>query len=108
MTGAVISRVKHEEVTEMPSPQTVLNQGDLIKAVGTQDALRQLELLVGMRIQEDLPLATSYELQSLLLTKKEIIGKTIGSLNLQEAFGCTVTRVRRSGIDLRLLTRDWS
>ena len=100
MTGAVISRVKHEEVTEMPSPQTVLNQGDLIKAVGTQDALRQLELLVGMRIQEDLPLATSYELQSLLLTKKEIIGKTIGSLNLQEAFGCTVTRVRRSGIDL--------
>ncbi len=100
MTGAVISRVKHGEETEIPSPQTVLDQGDLIKAVGTLDALEQLEILVGKRIQEDLPLATSYELQSLLLTKKEIIGKTVGSLNLQETFGCTVTRVRRSGIDL--------
>lgn len=100
MTGAVISRVKHDEVTGIPSSQTVLNQGDLVKAVGTSEALRQLEMLVGERIPEDLPLAISYELQSLLLTKKEMIGKTIGSLNLQETFGCTVTRVRRSGIDL--------
>lgn len=100
MTGAVISRIKHNEQTGIPSPQTVLDLGDLIKAVGTQDALKQLEILVGEKIQEDLPLETSYELQSLLLTKKEIIGKSIGSLNLQETFGCTVTRVRRSGIDL--------
>ena len=62
--------------------------------------MAQLGVLVGERLQEDLPLATSYELQSLLLTKKEVIGKTLGSLNLQQNFGCTVTRIRRSGIDL--------
>lgn len=100
MTGAVVSRVKHGEITEVPSAHTILYEGDLIKAVGSPEALRQLELLVGKRLQEDLPLAVSYELQSLLLTKKEIIGKTLGNLNLQGNFGCTVTRVRRSGIDL--------
>lgn len=100
MTGAVISRVKHGDKTEVPSAKTMLYQGDLVKAVGSEYALAQLGVLVGERLQEDLPLATSYELQSLLLTKKEVIGKTLGSLNLQQNFGCTVTRIRRSGIDL--------
>ena len=100
MTGAVISRVKHGDKTEVPSAKTMLYQGDLVKAVGSEYALAQLGVLVGERLQEDLPLATSYELQSLLLTKKEVIGKTLGSLNLQQNFGCTVTRIRRSSIDL--------
>lgn len=100
MTGAVISRVKHGDKTEVPSAKTMLYQGDLVKAVGSEYALAQLGVLVGERLQEDLPLATSYELQSLLLTKKEVIGKTLGSLNLQQNLGCTVTRIRRSGIDL--------
>ena len=100
MTGAVISRVKHGDKTEVPSAKTMLYQGELVKAVGSEYALAQLGVLVGERLQEDLPLATSYELQSLLLTKKEVIGKTLGSLNLQQNFGCTVTRIRRSGIDL--------
>ena len=100
MTGAVISRIKHGDTTGIPSSRTVLHQNDLVKAVGSEYALAQLGVLIGERIQEDLPLATSYELQSLLLTKKEVIGKTLGSLNLQQNFGCTVTRIRRSGIDL--------
>ncbi len=100
MTGAVISRVKHEERTLIPSAKTILLKDDLIKAVGTEQALHQLEVLVGERLPQDLPLAESYELQSLLLTRKDVIGRTLGSLNLQQTFECTVTRVRRSGIDL--------
>lgn len=100
MTGAVISRIRQEGKIIIPSSQTVLQQGDLIKAVGSEQALKQLEMLAGVRSEEDLPLAESYELQSLLLTKKEVIGKTLGNLNLLQNFGCTVTRVRRSGIDL--------
>ncbi|CCZ07795.1 TrkA C-terminal domain-containing protein [uncultured Culturomica sp.] len=100
MTGAVISRIKHEDSTSIPTSKTVLFQNDLIKAVGSASALQQLGMLVGEAVQEDLPLATSYEIQSLLLTRKEVIGKTLGSLNLQETFGCTITRIRRSGIDL--------
>ncbi|MCD7938356.1 MAG: transporter [Tannerellaceae bacterium] len=100
MTGAVISRIKHEEQIAIPTAQTRLQEGDLIKAVGNSKSLDQLTLLVGKRVEDDLPLSSTQELQSLLLTNKELINKSIGHLNMQGTFGCTVTRVRRSGIDL--------
>ena len=100
MTGAVVSRIKHGEITSMPNPHTILHEGDLLKAVGNDKSLEQLRLLLGERIEGDLPLITGQTLQSLLLTNKSIINKSLGHLNLQGTFGCTVTRVRRSGIDL--------
>ena len=100
MTGAVISRIRHGETTELLSPQSVLHKDDLVKAVGNVTALEQLGLLLGERVTEDLPLGQSYELRLLLITNKEVIGKSLGNLNFQENFSCTVTRVRRSGIDL--------
>ena len=100
MTGAVVSRIKHDNVISMPTPHTTLNEGDLLKAVGNDKALEQLTLLLGERIEGDLPLSGGQTLQSLLLTNKSIINKSLGHLNLQGTFGCTVTRVRRSGIDL--------
>lgn len=100
MTGAVISRIKHDNITSMPTAHTLLHEGDLLKAVGNDKSLEQLALLVGEQIEGDLPLSSGQELQSLLLTNKQIINKSLGHLNLQGTFGCTVTRVRRSGIDL--------
>ena len=94
MTGAVVSRIKHNEKTSIPTAQSVLEEGDLIKAVGNDKSLEQLEILVGERIQEDLPFNSTQKLQSMLITNKNVINKTLGYLN------CTVPRVRRSGIDL--------
>ena len=100
MTGAVISRIRHGETTGLPSPDTLLHKDDLVKAVGNAASLEQLGLLLGERVPGDLPLEQSYELRLLLITNKEVIGKSLGNLNLQGNFNCTVTRVRRSGIDL--------
>ena len=72
----------------------------MIKAVGNDKSLEQLEILVGERIKGDLPFNSTQELQSMLITNKNVINKTLGYLNLQGTFNCTVTRVRRSGIDL--------
>lgn len=100
MTGAVVSRIKHGDELSIPSPHTVLHEGDQIKAVGNEKSLEQLMLLVGERTREELPLGTTQEIESLLVTNKNVINKSLGNLNLQATFGCTVTRVRRSGIDL--------
>lgn len=72
----------------------------MIKAVGNDKSLEQLALLVGERVENDLPFGSTQELQSLLVTNKNVINKSLGYLNLQRTFNCTVTRVRRSGIDL--------
>ena len=99
MTGAVISRLKHKDEISIPTAHTVL-QGDYIQAVGSEESLNQLSVLIGEREEGELPLDKTQEIESLLLTKKDMINKQLGDLNLQKNFGCTVTRVRRSGIDL--------
>ena len=100
ITGAVISRHKHGEQISIPTAHTVLRENDYIQAVGSDEALNQLATLVGEREEGELPLSHTQEIESLLLTKKDMINKQLGDLNLMKNFGCTVTRVRRSGIDL--------
>ena len=51
-------------------------------------------------MNQDLPLGDSIDMQYVLLTNKEVAGKSLGSLNLHQNYHCTVTRVRRSGIDV--------
>ena len=100
ITGAVISRHKHGGQIAIPTAHTILCEGDYIQAVGSEEALGQLASLVGEREEGELPLSHTQEIESLLLTKKDMINKQLGDLNLMKNFGCTVTRVRRSGIDL--------
>lgn len=59
MTGAVVSRLVHDNLTEIPTPLSVLREGNLIKAVGSPNALRQLEILVGEKMNQDLPLGVA-------------------------------------------------
>lgn len=100
LTGAVVSRVQHGENILMPTAQTTLNEGDTVQAVGSEEALNKLAEMIGAREEGELPLEKSQEIEQLLLTKKEMINKQLGDLNLRQNFGCTVTRIRRSGIDL--------
>ena len=99
-SGAVVSRIKHGAEIIIPTAHSVLKKDDLIRVVGNDRSFEQVKLLIGEQVDEDIPFTQTQELQSLLLTNKNIIGHTLGELNLQSSFGCTVTRVRRSGIDL--------
>ena len=56
MTGAVISRIRHEGATGLPTPESVLHVGDWVKAVGDETALDRLGTLLGERMAADLPL----------------------------------------------------
>lgn len=100
MTQAVISRILHEGAAIVPSTDTILHKGDLVKAVGTEDALRKISLLIGEETQEQIPLHKSYEVQSILVTHKDAINQPLGSFNLWNNYQATVTRLRRSGIDI--------
>lgn len=100
MTGAVISRLKRGEEIMIPTAHTTVEKDDCIQAVGSEESLNNLALMLGEREEGELPLEHTQSIESLLLTKKDMINKQLGDLNMQRNFGCTVTRVRRSGIDL--------
>lgn len=100
LTGAVISRIVRGEESIIPTAKTKLKEGDLIRAVGTQESLHKVEKFVGEAIEGELPFGDNIVLQTALVTSKPLVNRALGSLGLQQNFGCTVTRVRRSGIDL--------
>lgn len=100
MTKAVVSRVVHEGKGITPTPDLVLHKGDLIKAVGTEEALRNVELLIGPVTEEEILLNPKYDVRSVLVTNKEVVNKSIGQLNLLHTYNATITRIRRSGINI--------
>ncbi|MEN8115782.1 MAG: TrkA C-terminal domain-containing protein [Bacteroidota bacterium] len=100
MTKAVVSRIVHNGTAITPSPETVLHKGDLIKAVGTNEALKNIELLIGTNTDEEIPLDSKYDVRSVLVTNKEVVNKTIGQINLLHTYNATITRIRRSGINI--------
>jgi putative transport protein len=100
MTGAVISRYSHEGVISLAKARTKLYEGDLIKAVGTENSLSQLELLIGEKTDMKLPVGNNQVSESLLVTNKNIVDQTLGSLNLTSVYSCNVTYIRRSGVML--------
>lgn len=99
-TGAVLSRIVRGEESIIPHADTILREGDLIKAVGTPSSQGKVAELVGEPLEGELPFGDNVELQTGLVTTKALVNRTLGSLNMRQNFGCVVTRVRRSGIDL--------
>ncbi|WP_299578625.1 aspartate:alanine exchanger family transporter [uncultured Sunxiuqinia sp.] len=100
MTKAVVSRVMQGEEAITPAPETVLRKGDVIKAVGTAEALGRVKLLIGPEVDVEIPLSNQYDVRSVLVTNKEVVNKTLGQLNMLSTYNATITRIRRSGIDL--------
>lgn len=100
MTQAVVSRVLHAGIAKTPSAETILNKSDIIKAVGTEEALKNVETLIGGVTEEEIPLDPKYDVRSVLVTNKEVVNKTVGQLNLLNTYNATITRIRRAGINI--------
>ncbi|MFK5878842.1 MAG: TrkA C-terminal domain-containing protein [Flavobacteriaceae bacterium] len=101
MTKANISRVmkpNHESVT--PCPETILETGDMVKAVGTETALKRVEVLLGHPTDKKIPRSGTYEIKWYVVSNKPVVNKSLTELNLLENYLATITRIRRSSIDL--------
>ena len=93
MTGAVVSRYSHEGVISIAKAKTKLYEGDLLKAVGTENSLDQFALFIGERTDVKLPVESNQVSETLLVTNKKIVGQTLGALNFATVYGCNVTYI---------------
>ncbi len=100
ITQAVIIRLKHQGKVYTPGENTRLYLGDIVKFVGTEAALDKVEFMIGPRSEEEVPQAAGYKVNWVLVTNKEAINKTLKSLSLRAYYNATITRIRRSGIDI--------
>ena len=101
MTRAIISRIMKKNQTPVsPSAEIIIETGDMLKAVGTEDALKRVEVLLGKTTDIKIPRSGSYEVKWYVLSNKYVVNKTIKELNLLDNYVATITRIRRSSIDI--------
>lgn len=79
---------------------TVLKEGDHLRIVGREKDLKKAELYMGRPIEEEIEFSCGMTKKSIVISKKRIVGQTIGFLNFSEVFNVQVSRVTRNGIDI--------
>jgi putative transport protein len=95
-----ISRHLHSGEIDVAYPQRVLQVGDLIHAVGPKNQIEKLIELTGPISLIDLRKMDSDLIsRRILITEKQVLGKTIESLDLHNQRGVTITRVVRAGVE---------
>ena len=96
----VFGRVKRGDSFLLPGPRGRLRLGDLVAMVGTESELERVAAVLGERCEEEIDLERSeYEYRRIFVSNPRVAGRLLGSLNLYERFGATVTRVRRGDDD---------
>lgn len=101
--GVVVSRIRHEDETEAhgATRDTVVRPGDRVLVVGTPEQLHRVELGVGHRVDEDLrKLPGALISKRVVVTHKDVVGKTLSDTRVRQRFNVTVTRVSRQDLIL--------
>jgi putative transport protein len=102
-TGVVISRFRRagETLVTNASDDTAVQLGDILLAVGTAKNLEQFQRVVGRRSDVDLMKTPGpITFRRVLVTRRDVLGKTVDELGLDQLFNVTVTRVTRADIEM--------
>lgn len=101
LSNAVICRIKHDGEIAAARPDTQLNHGDVVLAVGTPAELAKLEHILGTVAAEPMYDPTgNVASEQVVVSHRKAIGSTLRELRIWERFGVVVTRARRDGIEM--------
>lgn len=96
----VFGRVWRENDFLLLGPDGRLQPGDLVMVVGTEFELGRVAAVLGEMSKEDITRNRSeYDQRRIFVSNPRVTGRKLGTLNLYERFGATVTRVRRGDDD---------
>lgn len=98
--GFVLSRIQQGGSIAVVMPDTKLGLGDLVVAVGGEEALERARLVFGEVSAEHLPETSgNVSYRRIFVSSKNVIGKTLRELELHRLFDATITRLRRGDVD---------
>ena len=79
---------------------TVFALGDRIRIAGRPDDLAQISPFLGHPVEKEIAFDRVLSKKSIIVSRRKIVGKTLGYFNVREVFNVQITRVTRNGIDL--------
>jgi putative transport protein len=102
-TGVAISRIRREgqKTVFTATDDAVLHVGDILLVVGPWRGLEQFARVVGSASEVDLlksPGIIAH--RKIVVTHKDVLGKTLAELGLDHLYGVAITRVSRADIEM--------
>ncbi|HUO10603.1 MAG TPA: putative transporter [Phycisphaerae bacterium] len=96
----VVSRLHHRGAMKIPTPETTIHTGDVLLAVGEPEEVHEFQLILGKPSAMDLrALPSNITTRQILVTRRDVLGKTVDELNLPSKLGVAVTRISRAGLE---------
>lgn len=99
----ICSRLMHQGQVITPHRETVVNLGDQLCVVSSEDDAEAISTLLGSLVDVEWDKAKGSEplvSRRIVVTKEKLNGKTLGELHLGSIYDVTITRVVRSGTEL--------
>lgn len=99
----ICSRLLHNGVVVTPHKDTVVNVGDQLCIVSSEDDADSILAILGSTVEIQWDSVSGSEplvSRRIVVTKDKINGKTLGELHLGSVYDVTITRVVRSGTEL--------
>lgn len=101
--GVVVSRIKRgvQGAVEVALEDTQIRVGDLLLAVGRKPSLEQFRMVVGKESNIDLlkeagPIMT----QRIVVTKRDVLGKSLRELEFNKLYNIAISRVTRADMEM--------
>src|SRR5690606_9754012 len=99
--GVVISRVAANGQAKVADRDTIIEQGNILLAVGERKRLEQLRDVVGVESSVDVrQLPSRITIRRVVVTQSPVLGKTVNELDLSKRFGAMVTRLSRAEVEI--------
>ena len=101
LTHCTVARVmRFDNTLVIPTDKVELRCGDIIKVVGRHEDLETVEMLVGKETSKKIPSYKNFDSKWFVVTNKKVVSKTLRELSLMENYNSTITRIRRTGLDI--------
>jgi putative transport protein len=98
--GIVFSRLLRNGKVAVPEDDSVIRLGDGLRLVGPKAKVLEFEPVIGRKSSIDIKSVPSeLTTEHLYVTKREVLGKSLGALHFERAYGAVVTRITRADIE---------
>jgi putative transport protein len=99
--GIILSPLLRDGASVVPTGDTVIQIGDIYRAVGPRTALAELIDTMGRPATTDFGSATGdVQREDLVVTRTQVLRRPLRELDLIRRTGVTIVRVNRAGVDL--------
>ena len=98
--GLVFSRLLRDGRVTVPKEDSQIQLGDALRLVGPRTKILEFEPVIGRKSSIDIKSVPSeLKTEHLYVTKREVLGKSLGELNFERTYGAVVTRVTRADVE---------